>query len=97
MAYYPIVRKKDAIPAGALSIRLPTFYMEDFSVLGLRVNDCEQAVRILGRHAFAVGQIRGSTAVNIDTAVQMQAVVQLLADNGLDCEIGDLVDGIYQG
>lgn len=97
MAYFPIVHKKDTMAAGALSGRLPTFYMEDFSVLGLRVNDCEQAIRILDRHSFTVRQMRGNTAVDIDTAVQMQAVVQLLADNGLDCEIGDLVDGIYQG
>ena len=97
MTYVPIVHTKGSLAAGSLSGRLPTFYMEDFSVLGLRVNDCDQAMRILDRHAFAVRRIEGNAAVNIGTAVQMQAVVQLLTDNGLDCEIGDLVEGIYQG
>ena len=97
MAYYPIVRHNDFSAQTSVSRRLPTFYMEDFSVLGLRVNDCDHAVRVLDRHAFMVRHGSGATEVSLDTAAQIQAVVQLLEDNGLKCEISDLAESMYQG
>jgi len=97
MAYYPIVRHNDSSAQAAAMHRLPTFYMEDFSVLGLRVNDSAHAVRVLDRHSYMVRHESGTTEVNLDTAAQIQAVVRLLEDNGLKCEISDLAESIYQG
>ena len=97
MAYYPIVRHNDSTAQAAATHRLPTFYMADFSVLGLRVNDCDHAVRVLDRHSFVVRHESGTAEVDLDTAAQIQAVVQLLEDNGLKCEISDLAENIYQG
>ena len=39
MAYFPIVRKKHQHAQPLNHRALPTFYMEDFSVLGFQVND----------------------------------------------------------
>ncbi len=97
MAYYPIVQKNDPPTDTMDRQQLPGFYMHDFSVLGFRVNDCGQAVQVLDRHAFVVRRDKGSLAVDIETATRMQAVMQLLEDNGLECEIADVAEGLYQG
>jgi hypothetical protein len=97
MAHYPIVEKKDR-PAALAGIRqLPAFYMEDFSVLGFRVNDCDRAVRILDRHAFTLTRTEGSVEVDVQPAARIQEVMQLLKGNGLECEIADVAEGMYQG
>ena len=71
MAHYPIVEKKDR-PAALAGIRqLPAFYMEDFSVLGFRVNDCDRAVRILDRHAFTLTRTEGSVEVEVQPAARL--------------------------
>lgn len=97
MTYYPILRKNDAAAATTAGIVLPRFYMGDFSVLGIRVNDCDRALRILDQHAYATRGGTGGVEVRIDGAAAMRRVVRLLDDHGLQCEVGDLVDGIYQG
>jgi hypothetical protein len=97
MAYYPIVQKNGR-PATAAGHRLlPTFYMEDFSVIGLRVKDCDQAVRMLDRHAFSLKRVDGTMLVKIVTVSQMHDVVQLLNAEGLECEIADIAERMYQG
>ena len=97
MAYYPIVQKNDRPVATPGHRLLPTFYMEDFSVLGFRVNDCGRAIRVLDRHAFSLKRAGGSIEVDIARASQMHDVLQLLNGNGLECEIADIAEGMYQG
>jgi hypothetical protein len=97
MTHVPIVRKQDS-PADAVELqRLPTFYMADYSVLGFRVSDCERALRILDRHAFIVRRGQGSAEVKIETVARMPAVMQLLRDNGVECEVADIAESMYQG
>ena len=97
MAYYPIIRKHEPLEPAIDQRDLPIFYMQDYSVLGFRVNDCDHALEVLDRHAFPVRHGHGSKGVDINPAARVRAVMQLLADNGLECEIADLADGIYQG
>jgi hypothetical protein len=97
MAYYPIVRKTDRPEPITGERLLPTFYMEDFSVVGLRVNDCDHAIRVLGRHAYSLKQAGGGTGVDIQRVSQVHDVMQLLNGNGLECEIADIAEGMYQG
>lgn len=97
MAYYPIVQKNDRPVATPGHRLLPTFYMEDFSVLGFRVNDCGRAIRVLDRHAFSLKRAGGSIEVDIAGASQMHDVMQLLNGDGLECEIADIAEGMYQG
>lgn len=97
MAYYPIVQKNDRPTATAGPRLLPTFYMEDFSVLGLRVKDCDQAVRLLDKNAFSLKWADGNMMVNIETASRMHEVMQLLNADGLTCEIADIAETMYQG
>jgi hypothetical protein len=97
MAHYPIVEKNDRPEALAGLRQLPAFYMEDFSVLGLRVNDCDRAICILDRHAFTLKRTGGNIEVDVQPAARIQDVIRLLEDNGLECEIADVAEGIYQG
>jgi hypothetical protein len=97
MAYYPIVQKNDRPVATSGHRLLPIFYMEDFSVVGFRVNDCDHATRVLDRHAFSLKRAGGCIEVDIARSSQMLDVMQLLNGNGLECEIADIAEGIYQG
>ena len=97
MAHYPIVEKNGLPVATAGQRQLPVFYMEDFSVLGFRVNDCDRAVRILDRHAFNLKRSGGSVEVDVQPVARIQEVMQLLKENGLECEFADVAEGIYQG
>ncbi len=97
MAYYPIVQKNDRPAETSGHRQLPTFYMEDFSVMGFRVNDCGHAIRVLDRHAFSLKRAGGSIEVDITGVSQMHEVMQLLNGDGLECEIADIAEGMYQG
>ncbi|WP_372679559.1 hypothetical protein [Desulfosarcina sp.] len=97
MAYYPIVQNVDRPVAPSGHRPLPPFYMEDFSVLGFRVNDCDHAIRVLDQYAFILKRANGSIEVNIECASQVREVMQLLIGSGLKCEIADVAEGMYQG
>ena len=97
MAYYPIVQKNDRPVATSGHRLLPTFYMQDFSVIGFRVNDCDHAIRLLDRHAYSLKRAGRDIEIDIAGASQMHAVMKLLNGNGLECEIADIAEGMYQG
>ena len=77
--------------------RLPVFYMNDFSRLGLRVHPCDAALSVLAANSYGVVQDEDGSHVALDRADQVQALVQLLNGHGIDCEIADVADQIYQG
>jgi hypothetical protein len=76
---------------------LPVFYMNDFSRLGLRVRSCNAALSVLAANSYGVVQDEDGSHVTLDGAAQVQALVQLLNGHGIDCEIADVADQIYQG
>jgi len=79
------------------ALKVVPVYMEDFSVIGLRVDDCDHAVRILDQYRFDLKRADGSIEVYVDQASRMHEVMQLLENNGLGCELADVAEGIYQG
>jgi len=76
---------------------LPVFYMNDFSRLGLRVRSCDAALSVLAANSYGVVQDEDGSHVTLDGTAQVQALVQLLKGHGIDCEIADVADQIYQG
>ena len=76
---------------------LPTFYMSDYSVLGLLVDRPEQAIRILGEHKYPLTEDDCGAEVAIDHPKRLQELVRLLSAQGLGCEIADVVTEVYQG
>jgi len=76
---------------------LPTFYMSDYSVLGLLVDNLDEAVGVLGRNHFSLTEEAGDIEVAVETPGRLPEIVQVLKENGIGCEIADVVGGIYQG
>lgn len=97
MPYYPIVSRNQRQMQAVDHRPLPKFYMEDFSILGLRVSDCRRTAQVLDAHSFSLKHSDGSMAVNIEPAARIENVMQLLRENGVACEIADVAQGMYQG
>ncbi|MGE5310868.1 MAG: hypothetical protein ACM3MN_03925 [Nitrospirota bacterium] len=76
---------------------LPTFYMSDYSVLGLLVDRPEEAVRVLGEHKYRLTENDCGAEAAIDHPKRLQEMVRLLSTQGLRCEIADVVSEVYQG
>jgi hypothetical protein len=76
---------------------LPTFYMSDYSVLGLLVDRPEEAVRVLGEHKYPLTENDCGAEVAINHPKRLQEIVRLLSTQGLGCEIADVVSEVYQG
>ena len=101
MRFLPLVAKpgiqglssSDAVFTGSL----PAFYMNDYSVMGLRVSDCDAAFALLADRRYAVTHRQGGRGVAIRSAADIQRIVGLLAKNGLDAEVADVAEQIYQG
>ena len=77
--------------------RLPVFYMNDFSKMGLRVHPCDEALRVLEENRYELIRDNDGFHVAIDGAAQVPTVMQLLNGHGVHCEIADVVDQVYQG
>jgi hypothetical protein len=97
MPSYPIVQKSDCACEVANDLELPAFYMEDFSVLGFRVDNCGKAEQILSQAAFVFKRKKKTLTISIERAAQIHEVFTLLNNQGIECEIADVADGMYQG
>ena len=76
---------------------LPQFYMEDYTVLGLRVENLAAARLVLEANGFRTFQNQGYTELSINQKDQLPHVIQLLNSNGISSVITDIVDQVYQG
>jgi hypothetical protein len=97
MADYPIAQQKDLAATSPANEQLPAFYMEDFSIMGFRVDDCPRAIQLLEQNGFGLTRCHDMVAVKIDGSGRVREVVKLLRARGLACEMADLAEGIYQG
>jgi len=76
---------------------LPLFYMNDYSKIGLQVSPYEEALNILRRNHYMVSEKPSWSEVAIQKFVDIPLVIRLLSDNGIECQMSDLVTCIYQG
>lgn len=76
---------------------LPAFYMSDYSVLGLLVSNHHEATRILEENGFSIIREPGSVKVVYDDPAHLQEMLRILTRHGIDVEIADIVDQVYQG
>jgi hypothetical protein len=97
LGYYPIVNRSQKQMEGIDHTGLPNAYMEDFSVLGFRVDDCERALAILDKTSFEVKQRHECTLLKIEDPARIREVIHVLHANGLACEVADIAQGMYQG
>lgn len=75
---------------------LPDFYMEDFSILGLRVDRHAEAVALLRAAGYGCSPCAGAASVEFRSPAEVGDITGLLAENGIGYEMADLVEGVYQ-
>ena len=97
MVTLPILQQGRSGPMCPPNDELPDFYMEDYSILGLLVASLDRTHQVLtGRH-FTVHIKSDHLKIEIDRADQMPEIITLLIQNGIECQIADIVDQVYQG
>ncbi len=100
MPFLPIVSRTEIRDQGTAMTStgpLPTFYMNDYSVLGLQVSDCDAAFELLATRRFAVTRRRGCRGVVVRSTEDISKIAALLAENGVSGEMADIVGQVYQG
>ncbi len=75
----------------------PIAYMEDYSVIGLRVDPLDDALRILETHHFTIVKVGHRVEVAFESAARIPVMVELLHKHGIGCDISDVIDEVYQG
>ena len=75
----------------------PSFYMEDFTVLGLRVGNISAADRVLEKNCIRIIKKSGYSELPIEKSEQIPHIVRLLNANDISCVIADIVEQVYQG
>ena len=76
---------------------LPSFYMEDHTVLGLRVGNLNAALRLLENRGLSIFKGPGYSELSLEKRDQIPHIIQLLKANDISCTIADVVDQVYQG
>lgn len=106
MLNMPVLAKNCGFPAGngersaksrMIAGRLPTFYMSDFSILGLLVDRVDDAVRIMEAKRVKVIRDGCTVEVEVNGPDHLTNIVRFLANEGIDCQVSDLIDEVYQG
>jgi len=76
---------------------LPSFYMEDFTVLGLRVGNLDATLRLLEKNGISIFNGPGYSELSIQQRDQIPHIIHLLNTNDISCTIADIVEQVYQG
>ena len=76
---------------------LPSFYMEDYTILGLRVGDLAEAVRVLEKNGISISKSAGYRELSLEQRDQILPIIQLLNANDISCVMADIVEQVYQG
>jgi hypothetical protein len=97
MPRLPIISKELDATICLPESSFPPFYMEDFSVLGLRVENISAAVGVLEKNDIQITKGPGYSELFLQQRDQIPHIIQLLNANGISCAIADIVEQVYQG
>jgi len=97
MPRLPIISSGSDAETGMPDRLLPAFYMEDYSVLGLRVENFDTAVRLLEKNGISTISSHGRSVLSIEKTDQVPFIIQLLNAHNISCDIADVVERLYQG
>ena len=76
---------------------LPPYYMSEYSVMGILVREFEEAVLILEKQKWPLTRTALGIEVLFDNASHMEEIFWVFEKFGLDFEIADILDQVYQG
>lgn len=97
MGTFPVLQKGHEYQPRLPNHSLPTFYMSDYSRLGLRVGRLQDALEVVEENNMVVIKEADSFKITIEGVGQIYEILELFKQKDIDCEITDLVDQIYQG
>ena len=97
MGTLPVLQKKHDHQPSLPDNSLPTFYMCDYSKLGIRVGRLQDALEVVEEKNWSVVKETDSFQITIDGFDQINEILELFRQKGITCEISDIVDQIYQG
>lgn len=79
------------------AIEYPVFYMNDFSVLGLRVESLSRALDVLEADGYPVERNRCSARVDFESRDRFNNIFDTLVRHNIPHSMSDLVGCAYQG
>jgi hypothetical protein len=71
--------------------------MSDFSLLGLLVDDYEHTLQLLNDKRLPLKWTDTGAAYSFNQSDQLRDLVQMLRSSGIDCDLSDIAEQIYQG
>ena len=101
MTSFPILPQNENHPARQQYCRsgvtMPDFYISDFSLLGLMVDDYERTLQLLNDKHLPLKWTTAGVEYPFKHPGQLQDLVLFLQSRGINCGISDVADQIYQG
>lgn len=79
------------------AIDWPLFYMNDFSVLGLIVDNIATVSTVLEADGYKIDQRACSAKIQFENNSQYKSIIELLHQHRIDFTLSDLVGCAYQG
>jgi hypothetical protein len=76
---------------------LPIHYMNEWSMLALRVSARRPALDLLLDQGVGISVTPAGTRLHFETLDQIPASIELLQQKGLDADLSDGVARVYQG
>jgi hypothetical protein len=71
--------------------------MEDFSLMGLKVQPLKGALRVLEAAGARVHNGPAGPELEMASAADLPGLMAKLREEGVGCEIADIAEAIYQG
>lgn len=99
----PILSKKEDERCDKDAIRdlhsLPPFYMSDYTVLGIAVEEVERTLEVLKKGGYTLDRANPAYPAEAVLAgtVMLAGLLELLQKNGIEFAFGDIVGSVYQG
>jgi hypothetical protein len=89
-------RQGDCVRSYFTDSMLPVFYMMDYSILGLLVDDLPKALDVLSEKGFLVSA-KPNVTVSLVESSRLKEIVGLLEQQEIGSEVADIVNEVYQG
>lgn len=75
---------------------MPTFYMEDFTVLGFPVTPLEGAKQLLEGEGYSLSSENGGYQISLANRMQLVELAQLFQEKKIATALTDIADTFYQ-
>lgn len=78
------------------TVALPDFYMQDFTIQAITVDNFKAARHLLEQAGYTVLDKNGGTDIIFGDTGQLASIFTLLRHHGVQAEISDIADTFYQ-